>query len=485
MSSGRTSLPKPWSYPPTPFQTSPSPGVKPVIDPTRSVGLGDLPPAEGDPTVTALSPTGIRKRFRWARRRGHPLYLWPEIPPAAWRASLLEIEGFAARVLAATGSGGGGTTAHAGRAGGDVVETPRIQPPAGASPRALGVAAFTSGLGPLLGRWLEEGRGQAPEEVRSTMAEHLAHARDRADRMNGLLHTVSDLLQGAGVPVGVLKGGHTARGYFPEPGCRPASDLDLAVPGNALSRAESVLATAGFSLLERQSHPRRSQWRPGDEAVELRSLDLTHRDNPITVDLHGSLERDFFGVRTLDLGPFEEVLEPWDRGPMGSRVLGQPALTAYLAAHASEGLHGLTLLRLVELIFVIRADHPSGRLDWGELEAFLDARGGLRFVYPAFELAHRLAPGTVDPGFRRRLDVEAPARMIRVLEGIRPSDAQRMDSLSLTERFMWARSPLEWVRRLVYMLRPRWVEGRAGIARIYLERVWRIVRGRIHLGRDR
>src|SRR6185503_17584404 len=49
----------------------------------------------------------------------------------------------------------------------------------GTEPHALGVAAFLSGTGPLLGWWIEQGRLSASAEASRLLAEHLAHNRRR------------------------------------------------------------------------------------------------------------------------------------------------------------------------------------------------------------------------------------------------------------------------------------------------------------------
>src|SRR5690606_29290815 len=84
-----------------------------------------------------LAPDAVRARPAWARGQGHPSYLWPEVAPAEWRDALAAL-GEAVRTLLA---------------GAERVELAPRQ-----SPGAIGVAAFTSGTGPLLGHWVEAGR---------------------------------------------------------------------------------------------------------------------------------------------------------------------------------------------------------------------------------------------------------------------------------------------------------------------------------------
>ena len=96
------------------------------------------------------------------------------------------------------------------------------------------------------------------------------------------------------------------------------------------------------------------------------------------------------------------------------------------------------------------------------------------------ELAERLAPGTVDAGFRAALARAATPAMRRVLSGLAPSGAQRPERLSALERLMWAATPLEHLRRLAEMAWPLSAVGSArGVVRLYAERFFRLVRRRV------
>ena len=145
---------------------------------------------ESDPEISAEE---VRRRFAWARRQGHPAWLWPETPIPAWRAALRQIEAATASVLA-------GRTA---RLEGD--------------PQALGLAGYTSGTGPLLGCWLEQGRLVAEAPAAAELQRQLAHNRIRSSRLAGIASEVVARMADDGVEVLVLKGAHTGPAYFPEP----------------------------------------------------------------------------------------------------------------------------------------------------------------------------------------------------------------------------------------------------------------------------
>lgn len=411
------------------------------------------------------TPGCVRARVDWARRRGHPEYLWPDVAIARWRTALRGVEGAVRAVLAGSG------------AGGDALIAPEQDEPDPDAARAVGVAAFTSGLGPLLGRWLEEGTLPPTMQGAGVLAEHLHHGRLRWERMRRMLEEALSSLLDAGLNPIVLKGMQTGAAYFPEPGARPASDIDLAVAPAQLPLAESALARLGWRLKRRRSDPPGSEWVPAEPQL-LRSLELTHAENPVAIDLHGGIDRSFFGVRRLRFGdgPFTTAACLPDFA--GARRLSQPWQFVFLAAHASEELHRLQLLRLVELVLVARADlEPGGWTAVRELTRELDAA---RFLLPAIELAERLVPGSMDAAWLEEdLRPAAPRRMRHALTGLRPSDAQRLEGLSLRDRFLFAQGPAELTRRVAFLL---WPQRSRRVSAVYAERIWRLLRGRVRLG---
>ena len=366
---------------------------------------------------------------------------------------------------------------------GIALDTPagaELETPAGVGARTLGVAAFTSGMGPLLGHWIESGALTAEPELAALLGLHLHHGRERARLLTEELHRAVSLLAQAGIIPIVIKGMHTGAVYFPEPGTRPASDIDLVVGPAEAEAAGAALFAAGYEETNRQSRPYKSDWVPPGASRTLRSLEVTHRDNPLTLDLHTTLDRNFFGVGTVAFGPLgDSATRRHTVGDAQVRVLEQPLLTASLAAHASEGLQNLSMIRLVELVLVVRRDRERGELDWVDLCSLLERADALHLAYPAFEMAERLVPGTLDPEFRRSLAGAAPPRMLRVLEGLQPFSVHRFRDRSLDERFMWARGPIEQVRRALHMLWPAPV-GRSlkELGRVYANRFRGLSRGR-------
>jgi hypothetical protein len=241
----------------------------------------------------------------------------------------------------------------------------------------------------------------------------------------------------------VLKGGHTARHCFEEPGVRPMADLDVYVGSALMAVAEGALAAAGFEEVAggRLARPRRSGWRLPGAPVGVRSLLLVHADDGYVIDLHGTLDIDFFGVRTVAFGePGAAQLTPAWRGgdsaaersrpeaarpdqqaplpglPEGTSVLAEPLLAAHCAVHAGHGLHGLTLIRLVELALAA-ASRPAftRRVVRAGRPAPVTARGGLCLpcLRTCREAGSRLAALVLSSFVRpRRAAAVAPPRRL-------------------------------------------------------------------------
>jgi Uncharacterised nucleotidyltransferase len=407
---------------------------------------------DADPEISAEE---VRRRFLWARRQGRPAWLWPDVSIEAWRAALEGIEGAIRALLA----------------GEPCVSLE-------GEPQSIGLAGYTSGMGPLLGLWLEQGRLHASPAVAATLARHLAHNRLRTDSMTASAVEIVGRLSDRGLQTLVLKGAHTGWSYFPEAGARPASDIDLLVTAGEASEAEAVMEGCGLTFKGRSQWE--SGWAPTTASQVPRSLTYVHAEDPWSIDLHNSLNISAGWGTPLagfDLAHPMASSGRWLVDPRAG-VLDQPLLLLHLATHAGGGWQNLTLLRQVELVLVIRQDLAAGRLSW---DAFLDLgakTGAITYAYPALCLAEKLSPGAVPKEVLDICAAQAPRAVRRALQQLTPATAQRIDRNSLTEHFMWAASWRGRVRLLVRDLFPAdrsWPEFR----RIYEERAWRLIRGRV------
>jgi hypothetical protein len=391
----------------------------------------------------------------WARRQGRPAWLWPDVPINDWRLAQQAIEAAIVAVLA-----GAPTVNLAG------------------DPRAVGLAGYTSGVGPLLGLWLEQRRLRADAPIAAVLARHLAHNRLRTRRMSAAAVEIVAQLVDRGIEVRVLKGAHTGADYFPEIGARPASDIDLLVAADDASVAEIVMQRCGLALNRRSSWE--SNWVDPLTRREPRSLTYVHAEDAWSIDLHSSLNISVGSntpLAALDRAAPMKGGARWRVDPRAG-VLEQPLLLLHLAAHAGAGWQNLTLLRLIELVLVIRQDLGAARLSWDAFLQLGNQTGALGYAHPALRLAEKLAPGTVP---RPVLDASAarvPGAVQRAVEQLTPALAQRIDRASVSEHFMWVEGWRGRLRLLASDLLPA-VQSWSELLKIYEERAWRIIRGTV------
>jgi len=368
----------------------------------------------------------LSERKAWAMQRGNPLWLWPEIAPDQWREAMAQIERACVAVLA-----------------GDCPDALR------GDAAAFELAGYTSGMGPMLGWWLEKGLiPKGCDAVESTLCRQLHANGARMDKLlehtRGLVQLLSDNCIG----VTVLKGVHTAFAYFPSPACRPMSDVDILVGPDDAARSEGLLQGAQYRPVAR--NPLETTWRHADAAACPETLVSLEADDPWTLDLHVSLDVEGPpGALPARLSRLDQTenREPWELFGSASK-LTQPGLLLHLAAHAGSGFHNLTMVRLLELALVARIDQASGALDWNDFMEVGQSTGGLAFAYPALELARCLAPDDIAQSVVERCKAEAPAAVRGLVGGMSPATSHRIDGPSLREHFAWTRGAIGWLRRL-------------------------------------
>ena len=403
----------------------------------------------------------VRQRLTRWQRTGNPHDLWPGLLERDFRRAVDEI-GQVTRSVLQDPDGAGPLDCRFASA-----------------PRALGVAAFASGMGPLLGHWAETGRVRVDPQHGAVLAEHLAHGRARAQRLDAALGRVLDGFAERHIPAVVLKGLHTAWEYFPEPGTRPSADVDLLVVPQHLGQAGAALASLGYRKGPTLAlDGSREDWFPPDTPPLPVSLEITHRDDPWHLDLHASLDRTLrFGIRS-GFGSFapEEGVR-LERGGRTLRVLPQPLLLAWLAFHASSHLDAGPMIRYVELVLVMRRDFAARPELWERFLELSNRTSAAWLAYPALELAERLAPGSVPADVRRRLRRSAPWLMRRVVARLKPEGAQQLYRRSLDVRIMWVAS---WAGLLALLRRALRARPR-GVIRTQLRRLRLLVRGKLSI----
>ena len=319
---------------------------------------------------------------------------------------------------------------------------------------AIGIAALLSGTGPLLGHWVERGVLDASEPVAVVLARHLEQGRRRMERITAGVRPALAALHTAGLAPAVIKGFHTAHAYFPEPGTRPIGDVDVVVAPGDVARGEQQLRAIGFTPNNVIDTPYKRDWYPPDDDGRMRSFELWHARDRWKLELHDGLNFGFtapYGVRLEAAAPFDGG---WHVLGVPVRVATQPLLASLIATHLSGEPYASRLLRLVELTLVIRRDGALGLLDWSAVRELLERSGALRFTYPAFALVERLAPGTVDATLLTSARAAATRLTRRVTEGLTPTSPIVQHGVSLAERLMWTRGPVDTMRRIALMAMP-------------------------------
>jgi putative nucleotidyltransferase-like protein len=343
---------------------------------------------------------------------------------------------------------------------------------------AIGIAALLTGTGPLLGRWVEQRSLDVSGALADVLARHLAHGRMRVERIAREVAPALSCLVRAGVTPTVIKGFHAAHCYFPEPGLRPISDVDVVVTPADIPQAEVALRAAGFTPSPLIPWPYKRDWYPPDDDGRLWSFELFDARDRWKLEVHDGAnfgELPSFGLR-LDTRLRSGT--PWHASGVPIRAPAQPLLTAILATHLSAELHTRCLLRVVELLFVIRRDRELALLDWDAFDALLDESRARRFVYPALSLVEKLLPGTIDSGFLSHAR-HASTRLARVVtDRLTPTFPILDDRPILAERLMWIASGRDAVQSIANWVNPvRGAPWRQTL-NLYHSRLARLVSGR-------
>lgn len=410
--------------------------------------------------MTLMAPSSLQQRIDQWHRTGDLQALWPETDASRIRQAQATIRAVVAAQL----------TGHS--------SPPRLPADTDDQDSAVGIAAFASGTGPLIGYWIDQQLIDASPGLRPIFARHLHHGRRRIARLRQHLVPLLEALYRVQVAPILLKGLHTGAIYFPEPGTRPATDIDLLVRPEQRDTTAATLRAAGWREVRRTRWPARSEWVPAQHQQEVHSLEYDHVDNPWNLDLHTSLDRWYFRGLRAGLGAegFDTATQLALQGERVA-VLGQPHLTAFLALHASYELVRMQLIRLVELALVIRRDRASGALRWEDLYALLERTGTTRFACPALALVERLVPGTVDPDLLHRGAQLQTPRLKRVIDAVDAADLGPLTYRSLDDRLMWARGPWQLLLNLTEWVWPSDDAMPVSILRLHWRRLRALTRG--------
>ncbi|MBC9030962.1 nucleotidyltransferase family protein [Sphingomonas sp. JC676] len=367
-------------------------------------------------TPSLLPILDVERRFRDAERVGRPEWLWFEVPEQRWAEAAASIEGVLREVLAG------------GRSECRLID----------DPVALSIACYTSGTGPLLGSWIEQGKLVTTPSNEEVLRIHLAHNRVRMARLTERAREAAEMLSRGGVTPIVMKGMCTAHTYFDEPGQRISADIDLLIPPGKLADAQAILADLGYEP-QLGGFGQRT-WKMPDVAAIPVTLTYVHRDDPWSIDLHDRAKRKFAGgalMADLDLLVATTSLEPW-KVSATAVVFSPPLLLAHLLVHASSYFDSLTLQRQYEICLVIKRDEDVAEFNWPAFTALCDRTRLWTFMYPAMLCAQRLSPGIIPEPILQRARNAAPPGVRNLIDVHSAASAHRVGRWSWAEKFMWA-----------------------------------------------
>lgn len=383
---------------------------------------------------SAPSPDEVSSRLARFELTREPSALWPGLTEHDRVAAAREIERVTRAVLAGE-------------------RTLRIDPGAMLDEYALRVAAHTTGMGPLLGRWLNDDVVRAAPSLHRRLLAHLASSRARSTRIAREVLPALDAIASSVPAVLVLRGFHTARAYFDEPGVRRMADVDVLVAPECVGAAESALRRAGFAPGSEPLRPYKRDWHPQDAEKRIFSVELDDPRSSWSLELHASLDRIFHPGAIARLDSERNCIELAELEHREFSVLREPLLALSLACHCSQELGASRLLRLYELVQVIRTDRAAGRLDWDELLGMMRRTHTARFAWPAFALAETLSPGTVDARVLALGRAASTWAARRTVPRLVPAGGS-LDESGALRQAMWTRGPVSVLQRALRNLWP-------------------------------
>jgi hypothetical protein len=187
-------------------------------------------------------------------------------------------------------------------------------------------------------------------------------------------------LEGAGIPVVVLKGPYVASRFYPEPALRPYSDVDIMVRPEHQAAVGEVCAKLGYVVEE--DHGGEDAAHPGTSESQFETLYI-HRDSRLKLDVH--YDHLQLGLRPRDLDGFWRRCRAWPFLRAHPLVPSDGDLFIALAVHLHR--HGFNrLLWLKDLDLMIR----GADLDWAWLRATAKAEGVSASFKYCLVLAQRL-----------------------------------------------------------------------------------------------
>ena len=221
-------------------------------------------------------------------------------------------------------------------------------------------AAEHHGLEALLLSHLRASDIEVPADAHDRLkARCVQHAQAFSVRTRVALEVLS-ALEGAGVPLLVLKGAALAQLVYANPRLRPMRDVDVLVPEPEAMTAWHLLRRFGFSPSGRGVGPAHHH---------LQGMSRTVDGATITIELHTNLFARTPFVAPLRYQDLCRASQPFDWGGLTLRTLGHEDMLWHVYAHAfviNVFCRGIRLISVADVIHATEAWVDA--LDWHDLD---------------------------------------------------------------------------------------------------------------------
>ncbi len=346
------------------------------------------------------------------------------------------------------------------------------EPLGGAAWPPLVDAAQRHGLGPLLFAALKKNAwlAQLPADVAARL--QTMYYRTRV----GNLLTFQELgrclegFQREQIPVALLKGSALIAQLYPDPGMRPLGDVDLLIPYEAATRAQTLLVGRGYEPHIEVANEF------GHRFSNERSFLLKGKRSEC-IDLHWHL----FGLpyyrQRTSIDWFWQRTTTIDLAGQPARVFTPTAQLLYLSAHSALHHGGRRLLWLYDIALLLARCRDE--IAWEELVQSAQEFGLVRPLKMTLSQVQAVWGVSMPAGVKRRLDVVRPTLQERYVFAVttaqRPDLRLLVDGLSLPG----PQAKLGYWRRQVFP-EPGWMKARYQIADLRLLPffyIWRMIKG--------
>lgn len=218
---------------------------------------------------------------------------------------------------------------------------------------------------------------QLRESYRASLLRNMGHY--------GEVRRVAECLQGAGIPVLLLKGAFLAATVYEHLALREMNDIDILVPQHQLPQAAALVQTLGY--------------KPARQLSIVEDMEHSHHLPVFLRRPFGSLELHWNITRPTDthaIDPTElwRCARPATIAGMDLLGLAPEDLLLHLCIHTSyQHQFAFGLRPFCDIAYTI--EHYADAIDWNVLVGRCRQWGWQRGVYLAFTLAHELLGAAV------------------------------------------------------------------------------------------